>query len=83
MASIGEFSEHENKYAIYPNLTTDQLFIDSKKKECFTYEIISFQGQVLSSESSCLDNQFVDISKLPSSIYIMRIGNQSFKFIKI
>jgi hypothetical protein len=83
VASVGEFPEHENKYAIYPNPANDQLFIDNKKKECFTYEIISLQGQVLSSERSCLDNQFIDISKLSPSIYIVRIGNQSFKFIKI
>jgi hypothetical protein len=80
VASVDEFPE--NKYAIYPNPTNDQLFIDNKKKECFTYQIISIQVQVLASESSCLDKQFVDISKLSSNIYIVRIGNQSFKFIK-
>lgn len=83
VASVDEFSEHENKYAIYPNPATNQLFIDNKKKECFTYEIISMQGQLLSSERSCLDTKFIDISKLPPSIYIIRIGNRSLKFIKI
>jgi hypothetical protein len=83
VASVGEFSEHENKYAIYPNPTADQLFIDNKKNECFTYEIISLQGQVLASGRSCLENQFVDIFKLSSSIYIVRIEKQLFKFIKI
>ena len=83
VASVDEFSEHENKYAIYPNPATNQLFIDNKKKECFTYEIISMQGQLLSEERSCLDTKFIDISKLPPSIYIIRIGNRSLKFIKI
>ncbi len=83
VASVDEFSEYENKYAIYPNPATNQLFIDNKKKECFTYEIISMQGQLLSEERSCLDTKFIDISKLPPSIYIIRIGNRSLKFIKI
>ena len=60
VASVDEFPE--NKYAIYPNPANDQLFIDDKKNECFTCEIISIQGQVLASELSCLDKQFVDIS---------------------
>lgn len=83
VASVDEFYEHKKKYAIHPNPATKELFIDNKEKECFTYKIISLQGQVVVSERSCLESQFVNISKLPPNMYIMRIGNRSFKFIKI
>jgi hypothetical protein len=35
--AVGEFPEHEHNCAIYPNPTTNQLFINNNKDECFQY----------------------------------------------
>ena len=83
MTSIGEFAAHENNYAIKPNPTTNHLIIDSKLNESFKYEIVSLIGKVLSSGWSSMGSEFVDVSILPPNIYVIRIGNESFKFIKL
>ncbi len=83
MTSIGKFAEHENNYTISPNPTSNYLIIDSKLNESFKYEIVSLIGKVLYSDWCSIGNQFIDVSMLPASIYMIRIGNESFKFIKL
>jgi|TARA_B110000238_G_scaffold159698_1_gene173266 hypothetical protein len=83
LTAISELSKQENKYAVYPNPTQNNLFIENTKSECYHYEIISLTGKVISTDESCMDKQIIDVSNLPPNLYIIRIGEELFKFIKM
>lgn len=76
--STADFSNRE--MALYPIPSSTELFIyDLNQKE--NYQIINFQGQIIE-QNSLEPNGSILITDLKSGLYILKIANQNFKFIK-
>lgn len=69
---------------VYPNPASRELYVDIPNAEQYpcTFEMVSYSGQK-AIEEEISSNQFVvDISKLPTGVYVYRITN-SFGLLKI
>jgi hypothetical protein len=80
--SVDDFTEHENNFVIYPNPVSNQLFIETKIQVDQEFSIINLLGEtiVYGRLNGIID--IIDTSSLPPNVYIIRIGNESIKFIK-
>jgi hypothetical protein len=63
---------------IYPNPTTSKVFFDNSNYNFGNVSVINALGQEVSKStfSSFLSTQEVDMSKLPSGIYMLKFSNQ-------
>jgi len=68
---------------IFPNPVTSSLTIGGKFSGDVQYEIISLYGQVLRRGIINAEGRTINVLDLTSNIYILRLGNKSFKFVKI
>ena len=80
--SVDEFTENENNFVIYPNPASNQLFIESKIQVEQEFSIINLLGEKIVSGTLNGQIEVLDISLLPPNIYIIRIDNESIKFVK-
>jgi hypothetical protein len=80
--SIDGFDKQENNFVIYPNPTSNQLFLESKIQEDQEFSIVNLLGEKISYGKLNEQIETIDISSLPPNVYIIRIGNESIKFIK-
>jgi hypothetical protein len=80
--SVDDFTEHENNFVIYPNPVSNQLFIETKIQVDQEFSIINLLGEtiVYGRLNGIID--IIDTSSLPPNVYIIRIGNESIRFIK-
>ncbi len=70
------------KVSIYPNPTKDVVVVTNQFKEMTDYKLVSRSGQeILKGKINSKDNQ-INISHLPADLYMLVVGNQSFKIIK-
>jgi len=68
------------KMTLYPVVATTELFL-SNLNQTENYQIINGQGQII--QQRFLDpNSAILVADLKSGLYILRIANQNFKFIK-
>ena len=65
------------KTSIFPNPVSTYLTVESNLKSVQDYAIYSILGEKVM--SGRISSNRIDISGLPSSSYILRIGDQSFK----
>ena len=63
--------------SIFPNPASKYLIVESNLKSVKDYAIYSILGEKIM--SGRLSSQRIDISGLPSSSYILKLGNRSFK----
>ena len=63
--------------SIFPNPASTYLTVESNLKSVQDYAIYSILGEKIM--SGRISSQRIDISGLPSSSYILKVGNQSFK----
>jgi hypothetical protein len=82
LTSIDEFAENENNFVIYPNPASNQLIIKSKNHVKQAFSIINLLGEKILSGTLYGQIEALDISSLPTNVYIVRIGNESIKFVK-
>ena len=80
--SIDGFDKQENNFVIYPNPTSNQLFLESKIQEDQEFSIVNLLGEKISYGKLNEQIETIDISSLPPNVYIIRIGDESIKFIK-
>lgn len=78
-----------NNFSLYPVPAKDELFIDLQNSNLsnYSYEIINMNGQIVKSKTKVEKiRQKIDVSYLPSGLYIIRLkSNNSYssrKFIK-
>lgn len=75
--------ENKNKLTVYPNPTTEKLFISTISNENTEYFITNINGQKIVSEKY---NGQIDVSFLSEGVYFLTINNEQFnstiKFIK-
>jgi len=79
---IDDLTKHENNFVIYPNPSSNELFIESENLEGYEFNIINLLGKKVA--SGCINGQTetVDISSLPQNVYILRIANEAVEFVK-
>jgi hypothetical protein len=76
--SVGtEDLTEEVSVTVFPNPSSTYVTIESNAKGVQQYAIYSILGEKVM--SGIINSNRIDISGLPSSSYILRIGNQSFK----
>jgi len=80
--SLDEFTKNENNFVIYPNPASEQLFIESTVQVKQEFRILNFLGEEIVSGMLNGQTEALDISMLPPNLYIIRISNESIKFIK-
>ncbi|WP_289053765.1 sulfatase-like hydrolase/transferase [Carboxylicivirga marina] len=79
------FNDAFSNIAVYPNPTKDMLFITNYKEERLSAVLINLDGKRVYKSSEI--EGFVDISSLPSGVYILQIINKNgsekrFKIVK-
>ena len=75
--------QNEKKIIVYPNPAINRLNLKIKTNEVLEYEVISILGKTLISGFIGPRNNVIDISELTSNLYLLKIDNQTFKFMKI
>jgi len=81
--SVIELLKDECNVSVFPIPAFDFLHVVNKSNECNHYEIISILGTTVQSGIVCPGKQIINITELSSNIYLVRIGNETVKFIKI
>ena len=79
---IDDLTKHENNFVIYPNPSSNELFIESEKLEGYEFNIINLLGKKVASGWINGQTETVDISSLPPNVYILRIANKAVEFVK-
>ncbi len=80
-------SEYDSLISIYPNPTSDVLYVDNQTSDKInSIEIISMNGAIVKQEKGTSNLQSISVSNLQSGIYFvkMQLNNQvlNYKFIK-
>ena len=76
------FEINESEKQIFPNPTSQYLSINGTNENNLNYSIYNSKGEIVI-DGVMNSNKFsIDISELESQIYILRIGNFSYKIIK-
>ena len=73
ITGLNELSDNKNIY-IYPNPVTDNIFIEAQQKA--TIEILNIQGQLIKTIAANSNKTNVDISALPSGVYIIEVKTE-------
>lgn len=79
---VDEIALNKNNFFIYPNPSRNQLYIESEILEDHEFIIINLLGERVASGRINGKTETVDISSLSPNVYILRIANEAFKFVK-
>ena len=82
ITAVDEIHAQENSFILYPNPASNQLFIESEILESSEFIIINMLGKKVAYGRINGKIKLVDISSLPPNVYILRVANETFKFIK-
>jgi len=80
--AIDAITKNEINFAIYPNPSNKQLFIESKNLEDYEFNIVNLLGKKVASGKISEQTEMFDISSFPPNIYIFKVANEAVKFIK-
>jgi hypothetical protein len=81
--ATGMHSEMFSKINIYPNPTSDKVYIDLPTNEIFTISVLSMEGKLILQEIEVLNSIMIDSKKLTKGSYILRIENNKGTFNQI
>ena len=81
--ATGMYSEMFSKINIYPNPTSDKLYVDLPKNEIFTISVLSIEGKLILQEIEVVNSIVIDSEKLTKGSYILRIENDKGTFNQI
>ncbi|MEN8928432.1 MAG: T9SS type A sorting domain-containing protein [Flavobacteriales bacterium] len=70
-----ELTLSQNDVALYPNPATHSFKIENETNEILTGSILSIDGKLVVSEFEISSNNDIDISRLTSGIYLVRVTN--------
>lgn len=74
----------DDGFAVYPNPTNGILFLGANTRGAFQqWEIINIQGETVASGKIISDNHQIDISNLPSGMYLIKIDDKSQKIVVV
>ena len=80
--STTESLEESELFFIYPNPVKDHLTIERKIETEQFYDIYSASGKLVLKGTINSKNQTIDLSNLPSALYLIKVGDKSVKFLK-
>ncbi|MCB0689328.1 MAG: T9SS type A sorting domain-containing protein [Saprospiraceae bacterium] len=64
---------------IYPNPTSDYIYIDDNKLNGHTYEVVDWAGKII--QQGTINNAQIDVSQLSTAPYSIKIKNQRKLFV--
>jgi len=78
VTTIGILEPNNSEVSIYPNPTNGKVTITLYKLETLSYELLSLEGKVISSQNGIYSNQFeIDLSDQANGIYWLKIETQN------
>jgi hypothetical protein len=80
--SLNEFSINGHNYNVYPNPANNKLFIESHNLNCCEFKIINLFGEIVATGKIDEIIEAIDVSSLSPNVYILKIANKTFRFIK-
>lgn len=80
LSTIENSGNQEDLWAVYPNPVNNLLHVTGRHSINTTAEIYDLTGRKLFSGK--LNNDAVDVNILPAAVYILKIGDNSKKFVK-
>jgi hypothetical protein len=80
--AIDDLTKNENNFVIYPNPASNQLILESKILDDHEFSIINLLGKKVAFGRLNSQIETIDISSLPQNVYIIKVANEAFKFIK-
>jgi hypothetical protein len=72
----------DSKFFIYPNPATETIYLDNIPVENTTVHIYRIDGKLILQADVSANNNSIDVSKLQSGLYLLKINNVTFKLIK-
>lgn len=82
--TLGFADQETQPFNVYPNPTNGVLFVETHGRASLptpTYRITNLMGQTLQSGNLMGDNQQLDVSALPSGIYLLIVDGTTVKFV--
>ena len=78
---VSNFNKESLKFKIYPNPVTDKIYV-SGISDISNVSVYDFNGRkILENELSNV-NSGIDLSNLPFGVYLLKIQDETFKFVK-
>jgi hypothetical protein len=81
--SANENASSKINYKAYPNPFDDQLILEADFTSVKEFEIYTIHGELMITGQLNSDVNKIDLSSLPSNIYLVKIENQLLKVMKI
>ena len=82
VTDMNENQIDETHFIVFPSPASNDLYIDGPKEE-YSLQIFNIQGQSFHKMNNIIGNQKIDVSNLPSGLYILKSNyNKSFKTIR-
>jgi hypothetical protein len=82
VASVNSITK-QSQINIFPNPTNSELRVESSQfKVGGLYQIFDYTGKLYNSGLVVSDNFIIDVSQLPTGLYVIRIEETNLKFIK-
>ncbi|MFN7777222.1 T9SS type A sorting domain-containing protein, partial [Flavobacterium sp.] len=75
--SNNNFSTINSKIKVYPNPTSDFLFIDTIEKQIQKIEFFDLQGRLIKTINENKDKYEIDISNLQSATYLVKLSTET------
>lgn len=80
--TTGISSQANLNFKVYPNPTTNQLFIEGENIANKTIEILTIDGKTVLAQQTLKNQIAIDLSSLSKGTYLIKIGNQFSRVIK-
>ena len=81
---VGLAEQKTQLFDVYPNPTNGVLFVETRRATSLqtrTYRITNLMGQTLQSGNLMGDHQPLDVSFLPTGMYLLTIDGATVKFV--
>ena len=77
---LNDVNKDTHLFKVFPNPARDKIFIDFNNEKISIIEIFDVNGKIVAITDKFFP--YIDISKLPSGIYYLKIGNTLVGFVK-
>ena len=81
--SANKNASSKTNYKAYPNPFDDQLILEADFTSVKEFEIYTIHGELMITGQLNSDVNKIDLSSLPSNIYLVKIENQLLKVMKV
>jgi hypothetical protein len=75
--------EVKEAISIYPNPVSDRIYFNNLPDGKFIATIYRMNGERVMQSLVLLESNYVNVSKLPQGVYVLRVNNQTLKVVKL